>query len=75
MADCFFPPRFWRGVLFLIAPFPDSYLLVPFCIEIIGTGNPSCVHFRFKCQVWQFDFMRARDSFEKNSEATGSKNI
>ena len=26
----FFPPRFWSGNLFLIAPFPDLCLLVPF---------------------------------------------
>ena len=26
----FFPPRFWSGNLFLIAPFPDRCLLVPF---------------------------------------------
>ena len=25
----FFPPRFWSGNLFLIAPFPDCCLLVP----------------------------------------------
>ena len=25
----FFPPRFWSGNLFLIAPFPDLCLLVP----------------------------------------------
>ena len=31
----FFPPRFWSGNLFLIAPFPDLCLLVPFLTAYI----------------------------------------
>ena len=43
--DCqfsFFPLRFWSGNLFLIAPFPDCCLLVPFHIKF-GFDWPSGV--------------------------------
>ena len=30
IVSCFFPPRFLSGNLFLIAPFPELCLLVPF---------------------------------------------
>ena len=32
----FFPPRFWSGDFFLIAPFPDHCLLVPFYLIAIS---------------------------------------
>ena len=34
---------FWSGNLFLIAPFPDRYLLVPFCHMNTGQcPHPDC---------------------------------
>ena len=36
----FFTPRFWSGNLFLIVPFPDLYLLIPF--------HFTSLHFHFK---------------------------
>ena len=42
--DCwfgFFPPRFWSGNLFLIAPFPDLCLLVPLDNLFASKGRTS----------------------------------
>ena len=38
----FFHLGFWSGNLFLIAPFPDLCLLVPFYISVTREGGQKC---------------------------------
>ena len=53
---------FWSGNLFLIAPFPDLCLLVPFCISLRSDYLVETLN-DFKTLKFYLDFFSFRDSY------------